>query len=181
LYSGFSEIMVLGLGYMGARMDDPQVVGRALAAVAKSPDVAAYPLLAQMQQVLLAEQERLNNQPDAAIRRLMPIASRKDGLIAAHAALLRAARKGDRQTIALEQARWLSSHRGRAYVEGNAAGLPTVMNIADIGLADLQAAEAHAARGDGRRASDALRRFTLAWPIEAMPIALRRRVAALGG
>jgi hypothetical protein len=134
-----------------------------------------------MQQVLLAEQERIAGNPDAAIERLTPITRSKDGLVAAHAALLRAARKAGNDALALEQAKWLTTHRGRAYVEGNAAGLPVVLNLADINEANLQAAEVHASRGNARLASDALRRFTLAWPIESMPPTLRRRVAAQGG
>jgi putative peptide modification system cyclase len=181
LYAGFSEAMVLGLGYMGARIDSAEVVQRALAAVEKSKDVAVYPFFAQMQQILLAEQDRIAGNADAAIDRLTPIARRNDGLIASHAALLRAARKAGNDSLALEEAKWLTAHRGRAYVEGNAAGLPVVLNLADINLADLQAAEIHAARGNSRLASDALRRFTLAWPLEAMPPTLRRRVAAQGG
>ena len=181
VYSGFSEIMLIDLGYLGAREGDAEVVDNALRAIASSKDVAGYPLLVQMQQVLLAEQSRLAGKPGDAIERLSALAGQPDALIAVHAALLRAARAAKDEKLALSQSQWLVAHRGRGYVEGNAAGLPVALNLADIGLADLQAAEIHKATGDARRASDALRRFTFAWPVELLPTALRRRVAALGG
>jgi hypothetical protein len=108
------------------------------------------------------------------------LANRPDGLFAAHTALLKAAMAAKDERLAREQVAWLKTHRGRAYVEGIAAGLPAVFNIADTTLADLYAAEINSAAGDRSQSRQDLQTFTGHWPMSELPATLRRRVTALG-
>jgi hypothetical protein len=180
VYPNLSETMSFGAGYLGARLDALPVVNAALAA-ATDEGIAGYPLLIQMRQVLLAEQERLQGKPKRAIARLAVWAAREDALFAVHSALLRAARAGGDTALALREARWLAAHRGRAYMEGTAAGLPSVVNVADTTLAHLEAAEILAQAGRKPEAETELAAFRAAWPDSQLPEGLRRRVAALSG
>lgn len=178
VYPSLSETMSFGAGYLGARMDALPVVQAALKAV-PAEGIAGYPLLMQMQQVLLAEQERLQGEPEKAIARLAAWAPKEDALFAVHSSLLRAARAAGDPALALREAQWLSSHRGRAYMEGTAAGLPSVVNVADTTLARLEAAEILAQTGRRREAGAELAAFRAVWPQTQLPDRLRQRQAAL--
>ncbi|WP_144897544.1 putative peptide modification system cyclase [Luteimonas cucumeris] len=178
VYPNLSETMSFGAGYLGARLDALPVVQAALQAVAPE-GIRGYPLLIQMRQVLLAEQERLQGKPQRAIARLRTLIPREDAMFAVHSALMRAARAGGDSVLALREAQWLSSHRGRAYIEGTAAGLPSVVNLADTTLAKLEAAEILAKTGHAAEAKAELDAFKAAWPPSQLPDRLRQRVAAL--
>ncbi|TKR30316.1 putative peptide modification system cyclase [Luteimonas gilva] len=180
VYPNLSETMSFGAGYLGARLDSLPVVEAALAA-ASAEGIAGYPLLIQMRQVLLAEQERLQGKPKRAVARLKVWAGREDAAFAVHSALMRAARADGDWTLALREAKWMASHRGRAYMEGTAAGLPSVVNVADTTLARLDAAEILAKTDRKKEAETELSAFRAAWPVAQLPESLRRRSAALSG
>ena len=179
LFSSASEALVLGLGYAAARLDDAELVSRSLAATAASPDVAAHPMLQEMREVLAAEQDRLRGSPALAVQRLRRIAGGPDALIATHVALERSARAAGDRDLALRQAEWIAAHRGRAYVEGMATMLPVAFNLVDTTSMRLEAAELQAEAGDGDAARKGLADFLAAWPREALPAALGRRVDRL--
>ena len=89
-----------------------------------------YPTLAQLQQVVQAEQERLAGQAQAAAARLRPIVKRDDALVAAHWALMRAERAVSNENGASVQARWLATHRGRVFAESTTTDLLRFFNAA---------------------------------------------------
>ena len=179
VYPNWSQTMIFGAGYLGARMDAAPVVDAALAAVAEH-DIRGYPLLLQMRQVLLAEQERLRKEPAKAVVRLSALAQREDALFAAHSALSRAARAAGDGGLALREAKWMAAHRGRAFIEGTQAGLPSVINVADTNLAHLEAAELLEQAGRHPEAKAEVTEFRSVWPAQRIPERLRRRAAAIG-
>ena len=79
--------------------------------------VRDYPTLQQLRQVVLAEQERLAGQPQAALARLQPLARQDTGLVAVHWALLRSAQAAGDVASIQAQTRWFTAHRGRIFAE----------------------------------------------------------------
>jgi putative peptide modification system cyclase len=180
IYDSFSEILLLSMGYLGARADSIRVVEKALAETKGSPDIDHYPLLVQMRQVLLAEQERLNGTPQHAVERLAQIAKSENALIPVHQALARAARAAGDKKLALSEAQWLMTRRGRAFVEVGVGDLQTPINVVDSTLVYLDAAELYQLLGDNDKARESLAKFLSIWPQERLTDAMRKRVSALG-
>jgi hypothetical protein len=82
-----------------------------------------------LQQVLLAEQERLDGKPEAAVARLTPMASQDTALVAVHWALMRAAHASGDDALAGARAGWLATHRGRIYAESTTSDVLRFFNI----------------------------------------------------
>lgn len=179
VYDSYSEILLLSVGYLGARIDAQPVIEKALAGIERSPDIDTYPLLAQMRQVLLAEQERLKGEPQRAIERLSPIARNDDAIIPVHRALARAARAAGDNDLALRQTQWLTARRGRAFVELGLGDLQTPINVADSTSAYLDAAELLQRLGSKDKSRESLSRFLSIWPRERLTASMRDRVTAL--
>jgi hypothetical protein len=78
---------------------------------------------------------------------------------------------------AIREAKWVSSHRGRAYAEFNQE--LTAFNVAQTNLALLRAAEAAQASGDKNASRQSLDAFLKAWPEKSQPAALFSRVTKL--
>jgi len=175
VYEVADDAFVLFLGYAGARADLLPVVERALGDVHA---VEAYPMLAEMREVLLAERDRLRGRPALSVERLRPLARSIQAGVPVHATLLRAARAAGAADVAMEQARWLTQHRGRAYVETGVEDLPTPLNVADTTLAQLDVAELEAPR-DAAASAAALKIFLATWPRAQLPPTIGRRVDAL--
>ena len=167
------------LGYLAARLDARPSLERIVAEVDARPWISQYPVIVQMQSVLHAELERLQGRPEQAMRRLQPLANRDDGLLLAHASLLRAAMAAGRHREALAQARWVAAHRGRAYVERPGGDMLSVPGLAETTLALLAEAEAAQALGIAAEPKDALDRFAGAWAPAELPPSVRARVRAL--
>lgn len=180
VYDRHSEAMILSAGYLGARIDARPVVERALAEVEDASDVDAYPMLVQMREVLRAERERLAGEPQRAVARLAPMAGRDEAGVPVHRALERAARAAKDDALALREATWLQTHRGRAFVENGVDDLQTPLNVADTTLAYLDAAEAQRRMGEEARARGSLAKFLSIWPRERLTPGQRARVEALG-
>ena len=87
-----------------------------------------YPTVAQLRQVVLAEQERLAGKPQAALARLRPMAGRDTALAAVHWAILRAAQAGGDASSGNQQRRWLASHRGRLATESTTSEVLRFLN-----------------------------------------------------
>src|SRR5690606_41769166 len=98
-----------------------------------------------------------------------------------HPRLVRSSRAAGDADAALKQARWVASHRGRAYVERAADEMLTVMGLVDTALAELVQAEIAARRGNTDEASRKLAGFTAAWDPDGLPGTLQARVAKLSG
>lgn len=171
--------MLHALGYLAARIGEPTLLERAKAGAAAIDGVGDHPLLVQMQRVLEAESERLAGRPQAAVERLAPLAARPDAIVPLHSALLRSLQADGQSAAALEQARWLAAHRGRAYIERSADDLLLAVNVADTTTAHVDAAEALRQLGKPQGVAAESGAFRAAWPRERWPVRLGDRVAAL--
>lgn len=140
LYPPFSVEVRLYAGLLSACLGDRAGVADALRRTEGSSIVRDYPTVAQLRQVVLAEQERLAGKPQAALARLRPIAGRDTALAAVHWAILRAAQAGGDASIVKQQRQWLASHRGRLAAESTTSEVLRFLNATL--LADLARPEA---------------------------------------
>lgn len=135
IYPPVAVELRLYAGLLAGYRDDRAGVDAALRRTQDSAVVRDYPTVGQLQQVVLAEQERLAGKPQAAIARLSPLAKRDTALVAVHWALMRAAQASGDKLAAKAQAEWLATHRGRVFVEATTAEVLRFFNIAVSGEA----------------------------------------------
>ena len=117
-------------GLLGAYANDGAIVDEALRSVGDKPSVRAYPSVNQLQQVVLAEQERLAGKPQEAVARLRPLAGDDTALVAVHWALMRAERDAGNAPAAQAEAHWLATHRGRVFAESTTTDVLRFFNAA---------------------------------------------------
>ena len=117
-------------GLLAAYAGDRAGVDTALEATRGSPILRDYPTVAQLQQVLLAEQSRLDGKPQEAVARLAPLARQDTALVAVHWALMRAAAAIGNQASAAAEARWLATRRGRVFAEATTTDILRFFNAA---------------------------------------------------
>ncbi|HWI23897.1 MAG TPA: putative peptide modification system cyclase [Lysobacter sp.] len=129
IYPPMSAELDLFGGLLSAYDDDAAGVAAALARAKDKPAVRDFPTLAQLQQVVLAEQDRLAGKPEVALSRLRSIAGRDDALVVVHWALERSARAAGDTRIAQAEARWLETHPGRAAAESTTADVLRFVNV----------------------------------------------------
>lgn len=175
---GPDEVRLL-VGLLAGRVDDAALVREVLAQVQEHAAIREYPTLAQLHQVVLAEQERLSGQSQAAVARLRPLARRNEALVVVHLGLMRAARAAGQNDEALAQARWLSSHRGRVFAESTTTDVLRYVNVVASTEALLEQAELLAQGGKADEARRQLDAFLAAWPRVDLPDIYRRRVTRL--
>ncbi|MFI4969064.1 MAG: hypothetical protein ACHP7D_02580, partial [Lysobacterales bacterium] len=155
---------VLFAGYLAAARGDLKLAGSALAHAGPEARDRGYPVLSRMLAVTEAEVARASGKPEEAIRLLLKQPLDGTELCLTHVALMYAhLARGDR-TAAMDQARWLANHRGRAYTEYNADWIARPFNVAQSDLALLQMAELARALGNRQQASLSLKAFRQAWP-----------------
>lgn len=135
IYPPASSELRLLVGLLGAYRNDVALVAAALRGVQDSPAVRDYPTVAQLQQVVLAEQERLAGKPQAAVLRLRPLAKTDTALVAVHWALMRAERDAGDSVAAQAQMQWLSTRRGRVFAESTTTDVLRFFNAAVSGEA----------------------------------------------
>lgn len=124
-----SEIKLL-IGLLGAYKNDAATVADALRSVQDSPAVRDYPTVFQLQQTVLAEQERLAGKPQAAAIRLRSLAKEDTALVAVHWALMRAEGDASNAEAAQSQSHWLATHRGRVFAENSTTDVLRFFNAA---------------------------------------------------
>jgi putative peptide modification system cyclase len=164
--------------YLAARMDDTKTAHSALDEATKAP-VDDDPVLARMVAVANAEIARASGNAAEAIAKLKPTFDGSE-LYLAHVALMDAyAAHGD-SAPALEEARWIAGHRGRAYAEYNMRQLLAPSNVIASNLALLRAAELAHAAGDEKAAHASIDAFRKAWPNAAGAEPIARRLKSLG-
>lgn len=170
--------MALVAAYLGQRAGYSSVATKVLKDIEGWEEPLAGTVFHKMLTVVRAENERLAGSPEAAAQRLE---GELDGTelvqtrVAMHAALVAAGRHKE----ALRQAEWLLAHRGRAYMEANAAQVLQASNVIDTRIASLQAAEAMVAIQEAGPAAEKIEAFLAAWPKDHLPDHLRRRVDAI--
>jgi putative peptide modification system cyclase len=129
-----SELRLLA-GLLGAYRNDVAMVAEALRSVQDSPAVHDYPTVAQLQQVVLAEQERLTGKPQAAVLRLRTLSKADTALVVVHWALMRAEHDAGNSRAAQAQMQWLATHRGRVFAESTTTDVLRFFNTAVSGEA----------------------------------------------
>jgi hypothetical protein len=139
---------------------------------------AGYPVIAQMRKVVEAEMLRANGEPDRAVSLLKPLLDGTE-LQVVRVALMDAYAEAKQDAAALDQAKWLSAHRGRAYTEANIQRMLTPFNVVQTDLALLRQAELSAALGMPGEARRALSEFERAWPEVGAIEHLHARIAKL--
>jgi putative peptide modification system cyclase len=130
VYPPVSAELQLLAGLLASYGDDAAMVDAVLRSVQDNPAVRDYPPVAQLRQVVLAEQERLAGKPGAAVARLAPLAGKDTTLVAAHWALMRAARAAGDVAVAEAQAKWLATKRGRVFAESTTTDVLRFFNAA---------------------------------------------------
>jgi putative peptide modification system cyclase len=116
-------------GLLAARRDDAAGVAEALRRTQDSGVLRDYPTVSHLQQVVLAEQERLAGKPQAAVKRLAPMATQGTALVAVHWSLMRAARAAGDEALAATHSHWLATHRGRVFAESTTADVLRFFNV----------------------------------------------------
>jgi putative peptide modification system cyclase len=140
-------------------------------------EIGDEPLL-NLLSIAQAEVARAGGHADQAIAILKPLIDGNE-LYLTHLALLDAYTDSDAKSDALGEAKWLSSHRGRAYAEYGAQQFLTTFNVAQSDLALLREAELDAALGIKDEGRIALEAFTSQWLPAELPAAISARVSAV--
>lgn len=167
-----SAAMVLIVASQAQRHGDDGLTARALATI--EPALAhETPMLAKLRTIVEAQHLALAGDTNGAIAQLRP---REDDLFQSRVALYKLLSDAGRHAEALEQARWLTQHRGRAYIEANASQTLQPLNVADARLAQLWVAESLYALGRNQAAREQAQAFVRAWPVTRLPAYLRSRV-----
>jgi putative peptide modification system cyclase len=130
LYAPASIDLRLVAALLAARLDDAALLQVALQQAEGQAVLKEYPFVGQLQQVVLAEQERLQGKPQAAVARLQPLVKQETALVVVHWALMRAQLAAGNETAASVQSRWLATHRGRAYTEATSTEVLYFFNVA---------------------------------------------------
>ena len=130
IYPPASTELQLYAGLLAAHEGDAGLVAEALAGTEASTAVRDFPTVGQLRQVLLAEQERMAGKATIAVARLRPLIREDSALVAVHWALMRAEQAAGNDQAAAGQARWLTTHRGRIFVESTTTEILRFFNVA---------------------------------------------------
>ncbi|RZA19603.1 MAG: putative peptide modification system cyclase [Lysobacteraceae bacterium] len=147
LYAPLSTELRLYAGLLAGYRGDAAGVAEALRRTQGSAVLRDYPTVAQLQQVVLAEQERLGGRPQAAVARLSPLAGDDTALVAVHWGLMRAAQAAGDDTMASAQRQWLRTHRGRVFTESTTSEVLRFFNVA-VSAEAMKAGAGPAAAGN---------------------------------
>jgi putative peptide modification system cyclase len=156
------DAQALILAYVLARANERDLARRVLAAIPLA-DMPSGSSNAKLRSVVEAELDRIEGRHGAGIQRLETLLDGSE-LFITHVALLDAYAAAGQAGKALQQARWLSGHRGRAYAEVAPDNRLTAFNVQHTTLALLQAAELAVAQKDKDSARAMLKQFLEAWP-----------------
>ena len=126
----YSTEVRLYLGLLAAYRDDAAGVAQALRSTEGSTIIREYPTVIQLQQVVLAEQERLSGKPQLAVTRLSGMVAHDTALVCVHWALMRAAQATGNAALAESQRQWLATHRGRVFTEDTSSNVLGYFNVA---------------------------------------------------
>ena len=117
-------------GLLAAYAGDRAGVDEALQRTKGSAALRDFPTVARLQQVVMAEQERMVGKPKGAVVRLRKLAGDDKALIVVHWALMRAERDAGNEAAADAQAKWLAAHPGRAFAESTSTDVLRFFNAA---------------------------------------------------
>ena len=174
-----TEFRVLLVAYFAAHLNDAKLADEALSKDLSLARSGGYPTLDQMLKIAEAERARLGGDNEKAIGEMKALVASGTELCLVHVALMDALAAAGQNAAALEEAKWLASHRGRAYIEANMSRLLTLPNVVQSDLALLRAAELAAATGAKEESARYLAQFRAAWPNAGDLSFIRPRLAAL--
>lgn len=171
------EFELLLAAYTAARHGDIKLAQSAIDTLGKGPFDSSLPV-AKMLLLAKAEVARVGGRPADAINALK---SAFDGteFFLAHVSLMEAYAANHDTGLALDEARWLAKHRGRAYAEYSLRQALVPLNVAESNLALLRTAELLHASGDDTGARSALNDFLRNWPKAKNDATLASRINAL--
>jgi putative peptide modification system cyclase len=159
--------------YLLARVDAANAAKLIADMEKAATDIGDEPLL-NLVAVAKAEVLRGNGRPDQAVALLKPFVNGNE-LYLTHLALLDAYADSSANTDAIAEAKWLSSHRGRAYAEYGAQQFLTAFNITQADLARLREAELAMPLGRSDEARAALDQFAQQWLPATLPASVAAR------
>jgi len=163
--------------YLAANQGEPKLAADVLVALGSEPRSGEYPILTKLQRIAQAEIARASGDAAAAIHLLELNLDGSEPCLT-HLALLDARAAHGDKAAALDSARWLVAHRGRAYAE---YGLKSIIpfDVAQTDLALLRIAELDAELGKKETSQQALATFRKAWPDSEQNPAIAVRVKAV--
>jgi tetratricopeptide (TPR) repeat protein len=156
------QIYLLFAAYLSAAQGDIGYATDLIGALGPEPGSGDYPVLSKLLAIAQAEIARQSGKPGDSIKLLEPLLDGSE-LAQTHVALLEAYASSGDNASALQQAHWIASHRGRAYVEQAVnSGIP--FNVVQTNIALLRAAELNLALGEKAQARRELAEFRRVWP-----------------
>lgn len=157
------EFQFLLAAYLAAHEGDTKLAKQAITDAGADARSGDFPMLTKMLTTAEAELSRALGHPADAVQRLKPTLDGSE-LCITHAALMDAYADNGDHAAALNEARWLAEHRGRAYLEYNVLQVLTPFNVVQSDLALLRAAEFSLAVGNKTEARRFLSDFDKVWP-----------------
>ena len=137
------KFQIVLAAYLAAHAGDVKLAKDALAAAGAASD-ADTPVLDNLRQVAQAEIARASGNAQQAISILKPLLDGSE-LYITHVALMDAYAAAHDDAHASEETRWLSAHRGQAYMEFNVEQMLAPFNVAAADIAARRLAPAAAA------------------------------------
>jgi putative peptide modification system cyclase len=155
---------ILSAGWMAANTGDVETARLSLTTAGEAAREGGFPANSDMALLVQAELNIAGGKPADAVTALQPRIEQGDELYFLHAVLMRAYGRNKQYSLALQQAEWLTTHRGRAYGEFNSLNLWQPANVIESDLALL--AEARYAEELGQTALAKKKRaaFATVWP-----------------
>lgn len=169
---------VLLVAWLAARAGQVAIARQAMAHLDSELKIREYPILWQWHDMVVAELMRAEGKPDTAVGILRGIADDDDRLVLVHVSMVDALAESGQHAAALEEARWLTGHRGRAYSETTANMMVVPLNVAYSRLGWLFQAEQAIQLGQADVAAAALERFSHVWLTNQLPPPVSGRWAA---
>jgi putative peptide modification system cyclase len=169
---------LLLLAWLSARAGAAEPAVAALTDFEKRTDLADVPVLAALRAAVKAQIAVAQGRPGAAHALLQPLLDGSELYLVRSTLLDAYMREGD-TGHALEQARWLAEHRGRAYAEYNLDKALLPFNVAQASLAALAVAELSADRGDLEGARNVFAQFKKDLREDGAPASILARIKVL--
>ena len=173
-----NAVLAASAALVAQRLGDDSMSRDVAQALQAQPGLRAHPVVFEFYALLRAETARRAGDPESALSLLRPFLTGHERY-ETRVAMMEAATAAGSLPLALEQSRWLQSHRGLAYVQWGCNQCLQALNVADSNLAILREAEILAKAGKPREARQALARFDAFWVSTGLAPSLRQRRHAL--
>ncbi|MBO9715240.1 MAG: putative peptide modification system cyclase, partial [Pseudoxanthomonas sp.] len=159
---------------LAQRMGDAQFATGVLRRLRDLEQIGTDTPLGKLYTTVRANQSRLAGDSHQAVAMLEPLLDGTEP-VQTHSVLLAAYRALGEDEKALAQAQWLSTHRGRAYVELGCGRCQQALNVYDSVASNIESAELQASAANAADARASILTLQSMWPADRMPDHLRRR------